>query len=86
MSYAKLLIVPAIAASVGLLAGCATTGTADAARATVAPTPEPTRTDWAQRDPGVRVLTREELEIAGGSQDMARALSLLVPGLRVSPH
>jgi hypothetical protein len=34
----------------------------------------------------VRVLTREELEIAGGSQDMARALSLLVPGLRVSPH
>ncbi len=69
-----------VAAAALLLAGCATT----AATTQLAAEPDTSQDGWAKRDPRVRVLTREQLEQAGGAQDLPRALSLLVPGLTVT--
>ncbi len=69
----------ALVALLGVLSvGCATTS---------APPREAKVEKMGQEDrrviPGQRVITREEIEAVGGQHDLARALTILVPGLSI---
>jgi thioredoxin reductase len=69
-----------VAAAAAVLAGCAST---TVTRETAASADPVAREDLK---PGVRVITRQEIEEVNGQHDLARALSILVPGLSVRGH
>jgi uncharacterized protein YceK len=71
-------LLTAVAGAV-LASGCASIPATDTAGQA-----KPTRLadgSRAKLTPGVRVVTRAELESGGANQDLPRALSILVPGL-----
>jgi hypothetical protein len=75
------LVMPTVTlVAAALLSGCA---------ATTAIEPKAAKADSAPTEtlkPGVRVISREEIEAVNGQHDLARALSILVPGLTVRGH
>jgi hypothetical protein len=76
----KRLAVVATFVAAALVGGCASTTAIEQTAANADPVPKETL------KPGVRVITREEIEEVNGQHDLSRALSLLVPGLYVSGH